>query len=427
MKKKFMKSTIILIIGGFITKLLGMLIKIVMAREIGSKGLGLYMLLLPTFTLFINLSQFGFPIALSKLISEDRRSNKKLFFSVLPIIIIINISLIIIIILFAPFISNYLLHNKDTYLSIISMSLVIPFTTISSICRSYFFGKEMMVPHVLSNIVEDITRLLLIKFLISFIKPLGYSYTICFLILSNVISEIMSTITLLLFLPKNIRITKSDLIPNKSYINDSLKISIPNTCSRFIGSIGYFLEPIILTTVLLNANYSINYITKEYGIITGYCLPLILLPSFFTLAISQALLPIISKAYTNKQKGTVKKALFFAIFLSLLLGGVSTLIFFIKPTLFLKILYHTDEGSKYIRVLAPVFILQYIQAPLSSFLDAIGESRINLKITFYSTILRTTSLFILSYFFGIWGFIISTIINILFTTYYLIITIKKYL
>ena len=91
MKEKFIKSTIILLIGGFLTKLLGMLIKIIMSRLIGTEGLGLYMLILPTFSLFIGLSQFGLPTALSKLVSEDTKNNVKLFFSIIPISLIINI------------------------------------------------------------------------------------------------------------------------------------------------------------------------------------------------------------------------------------------------------------------------------------------------------------------------------------------------
>ena len=79
MKEKFIKSTIILLIGGFFTKILGMIIKIVMSRMIGTDGLGLYMIILPTFSLFIGLRQFGMPIALSKLIAEDKKNNKKLF------------------------------------------------------------------------------------------------------------------------------------------------------------------------------------------------------------------------------------------------------------------------------------------------------------------------------------------------------------
>ena len=428
MKEKFIKSTIILLIGGLITKILGMIIKIIMARMIGTKGLGMYMLILPTFTLLISLSSFGFPLALSKLISENTRNNKKLFFSILPLLIIINIIVIILIIILSPIISNNLLHNKNTYISILSMSLVIPFTSISSICRSYFFGIEKMYPHVISNIIENIVRLIIMIIGIPLVKPLGLKYTVCFLILSNIISEITSTLILILFLPKNIKITKEDLKPNKKYIKDSLKISIPNTTSKLIGSFGFFLEPIILTNILLSNNYSLNYITLEYGIISGYVIPLILLPSFFTLAISQALLPVISKDYINKNFKTIKRKIKLAISLSLLIGIPMTIILLIKGDLFLKLIYHTNKGLIYLKILSPICILQYIQAPLTSVLDAIGKSKDNLISTLLGTIIRSISLIIFSYLkIGIYSLIIAISINILITTSYQIKKVRLYL
>ena len=75
MKDKFIKSTIILIIGGFITKLLGLFIKIIMTRTIGIEGISLYMLILPTFSLAMTITNLSMPIAVSKLISEDKYNN----------------------------------------------------------------------------------------------------------------------------------------------------------------------------------------------------------------------------------------------------------------------------------------------------------------------------------------------------------------
>jgi len=427
MKNKFIKSTIILLIGGLLTKVLGMLIKIVMARLIGTKGLGMYMLILPTFTLLISLSQFGFPIALSKLIAEDKRNNKRLFFSILPILIIINILLIILIVILSPIISNKLLHNEDLYISILSMSLVIPFTSISSICRSYFFGKQMMFPHVLSNIIEDLVRLIIIVIGIPIVKPLGLKYIVCFLILINIISEIISTIILIIFLPKNIHITKEDLKINKSYIKDTLNICIPNTTSKLIGSIGFFLEPIILTNILL-LNYSNNYITTEYGVISGYVIPLILLPSFFTLALSQSLLPVISKDSVNKNIKSIKKKVSYIILLSLLIGIPITIILIIKGDVLLQLIYHTNKGIEYIKILSPICLFQYIQSPLSTTLDALGKSKTNLISTLIGTITRTISLIIFSYLkIGIYSLIISISLNILITTFYQIKKVRYYL
>ena len=71
MKNKLIKTTILLIIGGFITKLLSLIIKIILTRSISTETLGLYMTLTPTLMLIINLSQFGLPTAISKLVSEE--------------------------------------------------------------------------------------------------------------------------------------------------------------------------------------------------------------------------------------------------------------------------------------------------------------------------------------------------------------------
>lgn len=419
MKEKFIKSTLILLIGGFLTKLLGMIIKIIMSRMIGTEGLGLYMMILPTFSLFIGISQFGMPIALSKLIAENTKNNKRLFFSIIPITILVNIFLIIFIIFFAPLLSSKLLHNPDTYYGILAIALVIPFTSISSICRSYFFGKEKMFPHVISNLLEDVVRLLLMIIGIPLVIEKGLKFAVCYIILSNVISEICSILILLLFLPKNVKIKKEDLHPSKKYIKESLSIGIPNTTGRLIGSIGYFLEPIILSSVLLGIGYSNTFITKEYGILSGYVMPLLLLPSFFTMAISQALLPVVSREYAKNNKQVVKRKIKQAIFFSMLIGIPVTIIFLLFPEIFLNLFYHTKEGATYMRVLAPICLFQYIQAPLSSALDAMGKSKDALVASTLGMITRTILLFILSLLkIDLWGLIIAIGINVIIVTFH---------
>lgn len=427
MKNKFVKSTLILLIGSLITKILSLIIKIVMSRIIGTKGISMYMLILPTFMLFINLASFSAPISLSKLISEDKRNNKKLIASTIPILFIINIILIIIIILTSKYISINLLKNKDLIPSILAMSLVIPFTTISSIVRSYFFGKEKMIPHVTSNIIENITRLLLIIFGLSKIMKIGMKYTITYIILSNIISEIVSTIILIFFLPKNVTIKKDDLIPNTTYMKETLKICIPNTLSGLIGSIAYFLEPIIILK-FLTKNYPLSFITHEYGVISGYVIPLILLPSFFTLAISQALLPLISKEYAKGNITYVKNKIKLCLILILIFSTIIILPLIIKSKFFLKLIYKTTEGVNYLRILAPIIILEYLQAPLSFCLEAIGKSKTNFIASLISISTRIISLIILSQFkIGIYSFIISISLNILFTTTYQYKKLKYYL
>lgn len=428
MKNKFIKSTLILLIGGFITKILGMIIKIVMTRLVGTEGIGLYMLISPTFSLLIAIAQMGMPVAISKLVAEDNRNNKNLVFSCLPISIAINIIIMFILIIFSNFISNNLLNEPRTTFALTSIGLVLPFISISSILRGYFFGKQKMIPHVVSNVVEDFIRLIIMIIGIPIFLKQGIEYAVAFIVLSNIFSEITSILVLFFFLPKHFSVKKEDFRPHKNSIKDVFGISLPTTASRLIGNIGYFFEPIILTFFLIKNGYNNNFIITEYGVLNGYVMPLLLLPSFFTLAISQALIPVVSNSYTNHNIDYTKKKIKQAILFSLLIGIPATLIFLLIPETPLKLIYNTTEGINYIKFLAPICLLHYIQSPISSSLQSMGKAKQSMYGTLFGMIIRTITLIIgCNLKIGLWGLVIATSFNIIFVTFFDLYKIKKYL
>lgn len=427
MKNKFIKSTLILIVGGFFTKLLGMTIKIVMTRLIGAIGIGLYSMIMPTFLLLNSIAQLGLPTALNVLIANNKYNTKNLVSTAILISLSIDILIMIFLIISSNFLSTNLLNDKRLSIALLSIGFVLPFITISNCLRSYFFAKERMYPHVITNIIEDLVKLILIIIGIPIFLSKGIEYVIAFIILSNILCE-LSSIIIFLFLLPNFKCKKEELKPNKRNIKELLKIALPTTGSRLIGSIGYFLEPIIITFALLKVGYSNNFIITEYGIINGYVMQLVLLPSFFTAAISQALIPIISKNYTLGNYNYVKKKIKQAIFFSLLIGIPATIIFELFPDIFLKLLFNTNKGVEYIKIIAPICLLHYIQAPISSSLQAMGNAKISMKGTFFGMILRTVLLFIFSFFkIGLWSLIIATSINIIFVTIFDYYNVKRIL
>ena len=426
MKEKFIKSTIILILGGMFTKLLGIIIRMVMSRVVDINTVGLYMMILPTFSLMMAISQLGFAKSISKLVSENRYKSKNLLFSILPVSILINIILTIFLVLASKFIANTLLHNGDAYLPILAISLVLPFDALSSILRGFFFGKEKMFPHIVSNLAEQIVRLILMITVIPTLLNKGSIIATTGLILINVISELCSSLVLIFFLPKRFTIKKCDLYPNIKYIKDVLSISIPTTTTRITGTIGYFFEPIILTHVLLQVGYSSQYITQEYGVITAFVMPILLLPSFFTNAISNAMLPVVSREYIKGNIPYIKRKLRQALSFSVIISIFCILIINLIPEWFLSFFYNTSRGVNYLRFLSPIFILYSLEAPLSSFLEAINKANLVMYDNIIGIIIKTVLMFIISYFkIGLYGLLIAMIINILIVSIKHIIHIKS--
>lgn len=426
-KNKFIKSTFILLIGGFLTKILGMVIKIITTRLIGTKTLGLYMMIMPTFNLFITLSQAGFPIAVSKIVSEDKRENKKIVFSSIFMSIIITFVLMISLIFLSPIIAKFL-HNDELRVPIMSIGFTLPFISISGIIRGYFFGRENMLPHVISNSFEQIVRIILNILILPHICNYSVSVIISFLILTNIVSELMSIMILYFFLPKRIKITKDMIKPDTIIMKDVLNISLPTTGSRLIGTIGYFFEPIILTTFLTLNGYTSNYITYEYGVITGYVIPLLMLPSFFSMAISQATIPVISNGYANGKINYVKSKVKQSLSLSFIIGLVFTIIIMLFPKFFMNLIYGTNEGIMYIRYIAPFFLLYYIQVPLVAVLQALNKAKEAMISTLVGIILKIGLMISLSYLkIGLVPLVIATIINIIYVTIFNLIKVKKIL
>lgn len=416
MKNTFLKSTIVLLIGGFITKIIGFIIRIIYTKEIGENGIALYSIIMPTYSLLITLASFNIQTAVSKRISS-KQSTKKVIISSCYIMLILNIILISTTLLSSKIISINLLKNKDTLMPIIACTLTLPFISLGYIIKGYFYGKQNITPHMISNVIEQLFRLLIISTILPKLTKYGTITSVTIFILFNILSESISILILYMFLPKNLKIKKENLKPDKFESKEILNITIPSISGRLLGNIGYFFEPIILTNILLSKGFNINYITLEYGIYNAYSVSLLLFPSFFISAISNALMPEISKLASENNKKQIKRRIKQTLIISIITGIIcTTFIYIFKEELLLK-LYNTNKGINYIKTLTPFFILFYLEAPLSSILIGINKIKTCTIISVTGVIIKLIIITILAYLGkGIYSLVYAEVINIIYVT-----------
>ena len=424
-KNLFIKSTLILILSGFLTKILGFIIKVIYTRIIGEYGISLYSIAVPTYSLLLTIATLAIPI--SKLVSENKGRSIRILTSAAFLIISINLVLVFVIFLTKDFLAVNLLKEPKASPIIMAFALTLPFVSISSVLKGYFAGKQNMVPHATSNIIEQIVRLIIILVVLPILKRKSDMLAILGLILLTIISEISSIIVFLFFLPKKINFN-TKILPSKKITKDILNISIPTVSGRIIGNIGYFFEPIILTNLLLFSGYNNSYILSEYGAYNAYSLALLTMPSFFIGAIATSLLPEISKFNGNNNLKMVKRRIHQSIIFSLIIGIFFSLLIFIFRDKLLFSLYNTTKGSDYIKVLAPFFVLFYLEGVLTSSLQALGYAKVTMNITLYGVIIKLFIMAILSLcHIGIYSLVIAEIINIFFVVFFNFKHLKKYI
>lgn len=426
-KNLFIKSTLILILSGFLTKILGFIIKVIYTRIIGEYGISLYSIAVPTYSLLLTIATLAIPISISKLVSENKGRSIRILTSAAFLIISINLVLVFVIFLTKDFLAVNLLKEPKASPIIMAFALTLPFVSISSVLKGYFAGKQNMVPHATSNIIEQIVRLIIILVVLPILKRKSDMLAILGLILLTIISEISSIIVFLFFLPKKINFN-TKILPSKKITKDILDISIPTVSGRIIGNIGYFFEPIILTNLLLFSGYNNSYILSEYGAYNAYSLALLTMPSFFIGAIATSLLPEISKFNGNNNLKMVKRRIHQSIIFSLIIGIFFSLLIFIFRDKLLFSLYNTTKGSDYIKVLAPFFLLFYLEGVLTSSLQALGYAKVTMNITLYGVIIKLFIMAILSLcHIGIYSLVIAEIINIFFVVFFNFKYLKKYI
>lgn len=427
MKNNFLRGALVLCLGGFITKILGFIIKIMYTRTIGTEGLALYTLIMPIYSLIVTIAGFGMPIAISKLVAESKTRSKVILSQGIIILLILNFSIMLLVILCSDFIANFLLNEPRVKILIIGAVLAMPQMALACVFKGYFYGKQRMLPNTISNIIEQTIRIIFIIFFLPYFVSKSIILGILSFLLINILTETASILTFMFLLPKNIKINITDIKYNSYYFKDLLFTSIPLVSSRIIGNIGYFFEPIVLSKTMLFIGYTQEFFLLEYGIYNGYSIALLLMPSFLIQALCTALIPEISKFKSLHNNKMIKKRTKEALFSSFLLGLVSTIIVVLGRNFFLNLIYNTSYGADYIFYLGFFFPLYYLEAPLSSILQALGYGTYALKTTTLGVIIKLASMFIFTLFhIGLYGLVISEAIDIIFVVVFNMRLLLKY-
>lgn len=427
-KQSFLRGTLILIFAGLITRFLGFVNRIVVARIMGEEGVGLYMMAVPTFILTITLTQLGLPVAISKLVAEaetlgDRHKIKKILVVSLAVTGVTSIIFTTGMIVLAPILSNTLLTDSRTYYPLIAISPVVPIIALSSVLRGYFQGLQNMRPAAYSQVIEQVVRIALVAVITKALLPYGVEFAAAGAMISAVLGELASLLFMLTMfkMRKQIKVRRNffkQIKAGKSTLDELLRIALPTTGSRLIGSLSYFVEPIVVSQSLAIAGVATALATMQYGQLTGYAIPLLLLPSFVTTSLSVSLVPAISEAAAKGQTLVIEHRLQQALRLSLVTGGLSIVILYVFATPLMELMFNTTKPAIYVQLMAPFFLLAYFQGPLQATLQALDLAKAAMINSLIGAVVKIVAIFAFASRpeFGIMGVAIAIVLGILLVT-----------
>ncbi|WP_456277138.1 putative polysaccharide biosynthesis protein [Bacillus sp. AK128] len=331
-KQTIWHGALLLTLAGLLSKILSALYRIPFQNIVGDVGFYIYQQVYPFYGIALALSLYGFPVVISKLISEQKTNNMLQIKSIIALsfctLMILCLLIFVILFQFSLHIAE-LMGDPSLQLPIEMVSytfLILPFI---SVFRGNFQGKGNMLPTALSQIAEQFIRVGTILLLAFLLISKGFSlYVIgAGAIFGSLTGGLTAVAVLLLFQMRQEGTWKwKDFI--YIFSTENLK-EFPFKTFLFSG-VAICLTGLTLVLLQLVDSFTLyNYLIQagqhpveakiEKGVFDRGQ-PLLQLGVVLATSLSLSLVPIIAKAKQNGHYASILKNSRMAIKISLLVG-----------------------------------------------------------------------------------------------------------
>lgn len=354
-KDTFVKGAAILGAAGLICKIIGAFYRILLINILHTDGMAFYEMSYPIYSFLLVLSTAGLPTAISKLVSEkvavdDYRAAHRTFQSAYKTLFCIGVVTMALMFLGAPVYAN-LYNLKEGVYSLRAIAPALFFVSIVAAYRGYFQGMQIMTPTALSQLVEQVGKLVVgFAFAAYFYKmggERGPQLGAMGALLGVSISEFLAMVLLIVMY----NIHKGEIHHNMREHRATKKESVKTTIYRLVMvalpvSIGASIMPIagmvdgyIAMNFLPVAGFSGAEAQQLYGIYAGSITSIINMPAVISLSIGVSLVPAISSALAKKDTERARQTAGIGFKLAIIIGLPCAIGLFLLAEPILTLLY----------------------------------------------------------------------------------------
>ena len=440
MSSGFLKGTLILTIAGFVVKAIGSINWILLSRILGGEGIGIYQMAFPIYLLLLQVSSAGVPIAISILTAErlalnDYTGAKRVFNISFTMLTITGLIASLAMFFGADWlISSGIIQESRAYYSLIALAPAIFFVTWISCFRGYIQGYEMMTPTAMSQIVEQILRVVVMLGAAAILLPYGLPEAAGGASLGAGIGAFGAFLVLLYYyykLPKAPTTGESfegERESSKEVLLRLIWLALPISLASIMLPLTANLDLIIVPRRLLVAGFSLNEATELFGYLTGMAVPLINLATIITAALATSIVPSISQAFAKRDHEGIYDRTAGAMRLSFMGTVPFTVMLYVLAAPTVTLIYNAPKAEMATQIVAFAIFFLGIHQVTTGILQGLGKPRIpvvNMAIAIIIKVILNWNLTAIPEL-GIGGAAWATVADIGFAALLNLIYIKKY-
>lgn len=426
---RFFVNALIMTATGLLMRGVVVLFNIYISRRAGAEAMGLYSLVMSAYGFALTFATSGINLGVTRLVSDtlgklDIGGIDKTYAS-LEIKKIMKNALLYC--FFFGSLASSLLFFGSGYigteflgdervvipLKILALSLL-PISLVSCL-TGYFSALRRVYKNAICQIAGQTVLILGTSFFLSRLLPRGVEYACIALTLGSMIADLISlclSLSFYLFEKRTVRkgdgntTSKAQALPS-GITGKLLFITLPVSFSAYIRSALIAIEHVLIPKGLKRSGSSWRSALSSYGVVHGMVLPVVLFPQVFIASFASLLVPEITESHIQNNTDRTRRVAFrvFSIVLCFSVGvsGIMTCFSYELG----ELLYKSREAGFYIRVLAPLIPIMYIDGTTDAILKGMGQQIYSMNVNIADAALSVVLVFFLVPKMGLYGYIIS--------------------
>ncbi|MDO3675525.1 putative polysaccharide biosynthesis protein [Paenibacillus ehimensis] len=434
-KDSLVKGTLILTLAAFVARALGVVQRIPLVYLLGDIGMAAYGIAFNLYSVLLVVATAGIPSALSKMISEktalgrhaeaDRIYKAALWFAVCA-----GVLMTVLLYAAAPYFADSILNPQAT-LPIQAIAPALLLFPLIAIMRGYFQGRRMMMPNGMSQIIEQLFRVVTSVALAYLLLSHSLDYAVAGASFGGVVGSIAAAAVMLYYA---MRLKQSDRrersaegadaaaesagaapLTFKAIYAQLFKLSVPIVIFSMTVTLIYTIDSSIVT-LLLKDRLGEEAAREILGILTGRAQSLAGIPIILAVALSQSVVPIISSAYSQRDMKQVSDQTAKVLQLSILSGLPMVLLISLAARPINGFIFGNTTGSPIVDTYAaPIITLltvsamfQIVMQTSGAVLMGMGRMRPLVLSVILGIAVKLAGSYVLAPYWGIYGIIAAT-------------------
>ncbi|MGN7388365.1 putative polysaccharide biosynthesis protein [Sporosarcina sp. SAFN-015] len=398
MSSNLVKGTAILTIGLFLSKALGLLYVIPFYAIVGVENIGLYQYAYIPYNLALAVAISGAPLAISKFVSKynamgDYATGRKLMKSGMLVMLVTGILSFLILFFLAEPIAHLVVVDDDQRYTMAEVTSVIRWVSyallvvpLMSIVRGYLQGNQKFEPTSVSQLVEQIVRILFVllgAFIVVNVMDLSPRTAVKFAVFAAFIGAVAGLAVLYKYWMKykpefNQLYASSPPASDITFLDmykEVIGYTIPFVLVGVINPLYQFVDMITFNNAMKSIGLS-DVMDDYFTMLNFLTHKVVMIPVMVATGFSMALIPVITSFYTKKDQKGITRSLdqTFQIMLFLTVPMVLGLIVLSNET-YTFLYSKSTAGAEVLASYAPVAILFGLFTVTAAILQGIDKHK----------------------------------------------------